>query len=225
MTILKNIKLDIPKDTGKDFLKRLMGGRLNPQIEKLLEEKRGVCIKNIFPKAVYEIYEIEKIKNNSAYFKSGHIFNGPNISKILAGSEIAIIFIFTLGSKIDEIIKNESKSGDALSTIVMDSVATKMLNILGEKVGTLIKKEGTRKNSWSSTCTYSPGQFKWTIEEQKEIFQMVNGHKIGVKLNKSMLMIPFMSISGIYGFGPEDKINKTRVACDLCPRRDCISRR
>ncbi len=225
MVVLDNIKLDMPKDIGKDFLKHLMGGRLNPQIEKLLEEKRSECIKNISPKAIYETYEIEKIKNNSVYFKSGHIFNGPNISKILTGSEIAVIFIFTLGSRIDEIIKNASKNGDALSTIVMDSVATKMLNILGEKVGTFIKKEGTRENSWGSTCTYSPGQFKWTIEEQKEIFHMADGDKIGVKLNKSMLMIPFMSISGVYGFGPKDKINKTSTACELCPKKDCISRR
>ncbi len=225
MVVLDNIKLDIPKDTGKDFLKHLMGGRLNPQIEKLLEEKRGVCIKNIFPKAIYEIYEIEKIKNNSVYFKSGHIFDGPNISKILTGSEIAVIFIFTLDGKIDEIIKNESKNGDTLSTIVMDAIATRMLNILGEKVGSFIKKEGIKKSSWGSTCTYSPGQFKWTIEEQKEIFQMIDGDKIGVKLNKSMLMAPFMSISGVYGFGPKNKINKTRVACELCPKKDCISRR
>ena len=225
MTILENIKLDIPDDIGKDFLKHLMGDRLNPLLENLLKEKREICIKYISPKAIYETYNIEKIKSNSVYFKSGHIFNGPNISKILADSEIAIIFIFTLGSNIDKIIKNESKNGDVLSTTVIDSIATRMLNILGEKVRTFIKKDGIRKNNWSSTCTYSPGQFKWTIEEQKEIFKMVNGSRIGVKLNKSMLMIPFMSISGVYGFGPKDKIDKTRVSCELCPKQDCISRR
>ncbi len=29
MAVLDNIKLDIPDNVGKDFLKRLVGGRLN----------------------------------------------------------------------------------------------------------------------------------------------------------------------------------------------------
>jgi len=225
MIILDNIKLDIPEDIGGDFLNKLMGGRSNPYLEKLLEERLKICIENIHPKAIYKTFEIEKVKGNSVYFKSGHIFNGPNISKILTGSEIATIFIFTLGNKIDEIIKEGNKSGDTLATIVMDAITTSMLGTLRECVGNIIKKEGIKDESWGSTCTYSPGQFKWTIEEQKEIFQMIDGDRIGVKLNKSMLMTPFMSISGVYGFGPEDKIDKTRVACDICPRKNCISRK
>lgn len=225
MTILKDIKLDTSGNIGKDFLKSLMGGRLNPQIERMLEEKKDICIKNISPKIIYEIFKIDKIKGNSVYFNSGHILNGPNISKILKGSEITAIFIFTLGSGIDDMIEKTSSDGDTLATIIMDSITTSMLTILGKKAGELIKKEGIKKDNWSSTCTYSPGQFKWTIEEQKEIFNMVDGGRIGVKLNKSYLMIPFKSISGVYGFGPKDKIDKTRVACDICPRKNCIGRR
>ena len=225
MTILDHIKLDIPEDIGKDFLNKLMGGRLNLQMEKLLKEKRKICTQNIYPKAVYEEFEIEKVKDESVYFKSGNVFNGPNISKILTGSEIAIIFIFTLGNKIDQIIKEKNKSGDTLATIVIDALTTSMLITLGEYIGDIIRKEGIKDENWGSTCTYSPGQFKWTIEEQKKIFDMVEASKIGVKLNKSFLMVPFKSLSGVNGFGPKDKIDKTRVACDICPRQNCISRR
>ena len=224
MIILDNIKLDIPEDIGGDFLNKLMGGRSNPHLEKLLEEKRKICVENIHPKAIYRTFEIEKVKGNSVYFKSGYIFNGPNISKILTGSEITIIFIFTLGNKIDEIIKEGNKLGDTLATIVMDAISTSMLGTLGEYAGNIIKKEGIKYESWGSTCTDSPGQYKWTIEEQKEIFNMVEGSRIGVKLNKSFLMVPFKSISGVYGFGPKDKIDKTSVACDIFPRKNCISR-
>jgi cobalamin-dependent methionine synthase I len=100
-----------------------------------------------------------------------------------------------------------------------------MLGVAGEFVGNSIKTESLMVKGYGATCTYSPGQYKWTIEEQKEIFEMVDGSKIGVRLNESYLMVPFKSVSGVYGFGPEEKINKTRVACDLCPRQDCIGRR
>jgi hypothetical protein len=225
MKTLEKIEFEIPENIGQDFLTKLMGGRLNPKFEQLLIEKRGICVKNIFPKAIFQDYEIEKIEGDSVYFKSGNIFNGPNISKILKGSKIAIIFICTLGIATDQIIAATSESGDTLATIIMDSITTSLLGVLGEHISKIIKKEGLKETGWASTCQYSPGQYRWTIEEQKEIFQMVNGEKIGVLLNKSYLMVPFKSISGVYGFGPEDKIDKTRVACDLCPRENCIGRR
>ncbi|MCE5328740.1 hypothetical protein LLG07_00140 [bacterium] len=225
MIILENIKLEIPEQTGRDFLTKLMGGRLNPQIEKLFAEKSEICISSLKPKAIYSNYEIEKVIGDSVYFKSGNIFTGPNISKILTGSKTSTIFITTLGSKVDEIIKETSYSGDTLSTIVMDAITTEILIILGDYISRTIKKEGIREKDWGSTCKYSPGQYKWTIEEQKELFSMVEGNKIGVELNSSYLMVPFKSTSGVYGFGPIDSIDKTRVACDLCPRVNCIGRR
>jgi len=225
MNIIKNIKLDIPYDIGRDFLTKLMEGRLIPQMEKMLEDKRGICINALEPAAIYDNFDISSIEGDSIYFKSGHIFNGPNISKILEGSEIAVIFIFTLGEKIDDLINGGRDSGDTLGTIIMDAITTSMLGTLGAHVGKIIKDNNLTQKNYGATCTYSPGQYKWTIEEQREIFNMVDGSKIGVNLNESFLMIPFKSISGIYGFGPEDQINKTRVACDLCPREDCIGRR
>ena len=225
MNIIKNIELDIPDDIGRDFLTKLMGGRLIPQMEKMLKNKRGVCIDALEPAIIYDQFDISGIEGDSVHFKSGHIFNGPNIAKILEGSEIAVIFIFTLGKKIDDLINKERGSGGTLETIIMDSITTSMLGTLGDYAGRLIKNSMPLQKGYGATCTYSPGQYKWTIEEQKEIHKMVDGSSIGVSLNESFLMIPFKSISGIYGFGPENKINRTRVACDLCPRENCIGRR
>jgi len=225
MNIIKNVQLDIPDDTGREFLTKLMGGTLIPRMEEMLEEKRGICKDAVQPAAIYNTFIIKNIDRDSVSLESGHIFNGSNIAKILKGSDAASIFIYTLGKKIDDLIKKEQDSGDTLGTIIMDAITTSMLGVAGEYFGSIIKKGNIIKKGYGATCTYSPGQYKWTIEEQKEIFNMVDGSKIGVSLNDSFLMVPFKSVSGIYGFGPENKINKTRVACDLCPRENCIGRR
>lgn len=225
MKILKDIRLDMPEDIGKEFLTKLMGGKLIPAMEKMLDEKKAACIDALAPEAIYDRFEIDRIEGDSVYFLSGHVFNGPNISKILKGSEVAVILIFTLGQKIEALVKSEAASGDSLGTIIIDAITTSMLGVASEYVGNRIKEENLRQEGYGSTCKYSPGQYKWTIEEQKELFRMVDGSKIGVALNDSFLMVPFMSVSGVYGFGPEDKIDRTRVACDLCPRENCIGRR
>ena len=225
MTILNDIKFDFPDNIGEEFLTKVMGGKLIPRFEAMLKEKQGICRAKIEPKAIYENYEIEKVYGQSVYFKSGNVFKGPNISRILKGSKTATIFICSLGEKIDAIIREKSNEGDTLATIIMDAITTSMLTSLVDHISNLIREEGTINKDWGSTCSYSPGQYRWTIEEQKEIFKMVNGAAIGVTLNSSYLMIPFKSISGVYGFGPVDEIDKTRVACDLCPRENCIGRR
>ncbi len=225
MNILNNIALDIPQDAGKDFLTKLMGGRINPQLEQILDSKRAQCAQQIEPKAVYELFPIKKVEGEEVFFSTGHVFKGPNISKILKGSEIALVFVFTLGHKIDALIRENTKSGDTLATIVMDALTTSMLTLLGEKFSEIAKSEGIQEDGWQATCTYSPGQYQWTIEEQKEIFRMIDPDPIGVSLNDSYLMIPFKSVSGVYGFGPADNIDKTKVACELCPRENCIGRK
>ncbi|MBN2072441.1 MAG: hypothetical protein JW770_00665 [Actinobacteria bacterium] len=225
MVIVDDIKLDIPQDVGKDFLEKIIGPTNNPAIKKLLEEKKSLCAGNITPKAIYDTFEIDRVEDEFVYFKSGDIFRGPNVSKILSGSVNAIIFIYTLGSSLDDALKKESSSGDALSTIIMDAISTSLLVVLNDYIDEIIRKDGIGEKGWDSTCRYSPGQHKWTIEEQKKIFGMVDGNRIGVRLNESYLMIPFMSGSGVYGFGPAGKINRTRSACDLCPRKDCVGRR
>jgi len=192
---------------------------------KDMKQKTSLCIENITPKAIYDRFVIDKVDGDLVYFKSGNIFNGPHISKILTGSKTAILYILTLGSRVDRIINKESQSGDTLATIIMDAITTSLLGVLGEFVGEKIKKQGIEEQNWGSTCAYSPVQYKWTIEEQKKVFKMVDGKRIGVELNKSYLMVPFKSVSGGYGFGPEDRIDKTRVACNLCPRENCIGRR
>jgi len=225
MKVFKDLDIEIPEDIGKNFLTAIMGGHLNKQVEEILYEKTGICIESMCPKLIFDKYGIEKIVGDKVYFNSGNIFTGPNISRILKNSETAIIFVQTLGSRIDELITEESKKGDTLSAIVMDAITTNLLECLGKASSKVIKAEGITKENWSSTCSYSPGQFKWTIEEQKEIFSMIHPDKIGVKLNSSFLMEPFKSSSGVYGFGPLELISKIKVACEICPKKDCIGRK
>src|SRR5450830_1664071 len=148
MKIFKNLDIEIPENIGKNFLTAIMGGHLNKQIEEMLYEKTNVCIESMSPKLIFDKYEIEKIVGDKVYFNSGNIFTGPNVSRILKNSETAIIFVQTLGSRIDELITEESKKGDTLSAIIMDAITTNLLECLGKASSKIIKAEGIKKESW-----------------------------------------------------------------------------
>ena len=69
----------------------------------------------------------------------------------------------------------------------------------------------------------SPGSLEdWPIEQQRPLFSLFGDVEasIGVKLNKSLLMIPRKSVSGVYF--PSDV---SFYSCQLCPRERCEGRK
>ena len=49
----------------------------------------------------------------------------------------------------------------------------------------------------------SPGEMDWSIDEQVQLFQLVNAKQIGVSLNTVGMMSPLKSVSLVIGIGPE----------------------
>jgi hypothetical protein len=72
------------------------------------------------------------------------------------------------------------------------------------------------------TSHMGPGQLDWPIEQQRELFSILEHVKdmIGVTLTQSLMMVPRKSISGII-FPTEE----TFISCQLCQRNNCPSRK
>ena len=69
----------------------------------------------------------------------------------------------------------------------------------------------------------SPGSLQdWPIESQRQLFQLLPEVEasVGVRLNKSFLMIPTKSVSGIYFQTEVSFFN-----CQLCQRGKCPGRK
>ena len=80
-----------------------------------------------------------------------------------------------------------------------------------------------KKYKFEKLARLGPGSLKaWPLHEQKPLFSIIGNVEsaVGVTLNKSFLMTPRKSSSGIY-FPTEIPFE----ACQLCPREDCPSRR
>jgi hypothetical protein len=78
-----------------------------------------------------------------------------------------------------------------------------------------------KKYELGNVSHLGPGQLDWPIQQQKEVFSFFQDVEatIGVRLTKSLMMIPRKSVSGI--IFPKEA---TFTACQLCPRENCPSR-
>lgn len=210
--ILANIKKLVKAPQSDFFLSQISAARKK-------------CLQYAVPRAIYQKFHIKSVNGDEVCLDSGEQFKGKHVAKILKGSQIAILFALTLGDKVDEYIhslKVEKKG--ITSAFLTEMVASLMLREASCLLLKHIRENETPKKGWGITCTYSPGEETWPLIEQKKVFNLLDVSPIGIELTDSCIMKPLKSISGVLGLGPKDKIDRTRSACDLCSRRDCIMR-
>jgi len=224
-TIVKKLNPVLEETFVLPNMKRLMK---MPQSEVFLSRistAREKCLQYAEPRAIYQNFHIKSVNGDEVCLDSGECFKGKYVAKILKGSKIAILFALTLGEKIDEYIHALKKERMGVtSAFLTEMVASLMLLEASCLLSKDINENEIQKQGWGITCTYSPGEETWPLVEQKKIFNLLDASRIGIELTDYCVMKPLKSISGVLGLGPKDELDKTRCACDLCSRRDCIMR-
>jgi hypothetical protein len=125
-------------------------------------------------------------------------------------------YVITIGNKLKE-MAGESK--DLIKEYYFDVIG----NIALSATRKFLEKQLQSRYGLDGMSFMSPGSLTdWPIEEQKPLFSLFEEEEtpVGVKLTKSLLMLPAKSISGIY-FPTEVSF----FSCQLCPRNDCPSRK
>ena len=169
----------------------------------------------IKPRAIYNICFIDNKLENSVVIE-GLTLSSRVLRKNLDRVERIFPYVITLGSKLG---KKLNACDDLLEKYYLDTIGTLALNSAQKQ----LKKHLQSKFALEKLSSMAPGSLPdWPIEEQGPLFKLVGDAEasIGVRLTRSLLMLPGKSISGIY-FPTE----VTFYSCQLCPRKKCESRK
>jgi len=222
MPVLEDLKFDI----DIDLILRVSGyGKDRDPPKKFIDsasEMRDLCQKLARPKVVYETYGISGLDEGLVKI-NGTELKGKVLINVLRGSERAIVFVGTLGPKLDEEVNRLSSEGEILLSATLDTIGALALGLSSLDFYKKVLVTEAESTDFALTPSFGPGECKWDITEQRVIFDLVDATSIGVKMNESYLMLPKKSRSGIMGIGPKDRISKA-TPCDLCDRKDCPGR-
>ena len=204
----------IPVKLNLDELQEKLHMKPGKPWDKVLELVETVA-PLIEAKVVYKICEIED------KFTDGVILNGVRLTSKVLGKKLAepqrvFPYVLTIGEKLEQEEKNVSEYLQQYCIDIMGNVAL----ITARRT---FEKQLKDKYKFEKMARLGPGSLKeWPIHEQKPLFSIIGDVEsaVGVSLNKSFLMTPRKSISGIY-FPTEISFE----ACQLCPREDCPARR
>ena len=181
------------------------------EVQTLIEAAKTL----IDPKAAFKVSYINQ-KLEDAVEIDGVRFTSRVLRKNLDEVERVFPYVITIGDKLKE---KGSESNDLIKEYYFDVIG----NIALSAARRFLEKQLQSRYGLDGMSFMSPGSLTdWPIEEQKPLFSLFGEEEtpIGVRLTKSLLMLPAKSISGIY-FPTEVSF----FSCQLCPRDKCPGRK
>jgi hypothetical protein len=176
------------------------------------------------PSYSYTIRDIESIKGNPIAIGDSIILESKVIARLLERCQKIAVFALTIGNQLEEMVAYLAENGLVLQATVLDAIgsgaAEKLADYVEDRIRRLVNIDGL-VTSWR----FSPGYCDWEVNQQKMVFQTLNGDSAGIRLTESLLMIPRKSVSGIIGIGLPNHDIENYNPCHTCNREDCPGRR
>ncbi len=145
-------------------------------------------------------------------------FKTKYLSKHLKGCSRASFFICTIGSKLEEKVKNYFTEGEQTRAYLMNGIGSAAVEDVAVYVNRLIIREA-EKEGFETVKRFSPGYGDWDLSDQKAIFDILKPSVIGIELNEKYLMIPEKTITAIVGWKkkqrPDVSRESTRISTNL----------
>lgn len=166
------------------------------------------------PKAVLEEKTIIKRSFDTVVIDDIQ-FKSKILSACLTETKKIYLYLATCGQELASWIQSKK---DLLENFYAQSIGQQALKTSIQKIKEIVQNQ--YPDLYISSI--QPGSLEdWPLAEQKNIFDLLGPlpQTIGLQLSSDMLIIPKLSISGI--FFPS---SKQFFTCQLCPRKDCPER-
>lgn len=176
----------------------------------------------IDPSYAYVIRNIELVYGHYVIIEGLVTFESGVVARLLERGEGVAVFVATIGGYLEETVHQLAEDGRLLQAMVLDAIgsvaAEGLVTLVQDRLGAVASGRGL----YASRC-FSPGYCDWAVEQQRVVFQVLNGDTAGVQLTEGCLMLPRKSVSGIVGIGPADV--ESYHPCPTCDRYECAGRR
>ena len=191
------VKTYSPNPFDKKEILRYAGvkGQL-PEIDGILDE----CIKEAENRLSYRVcYNEFDISVSEECLDFGFLkTNSKDLRKNLKNSKSVIVFAATIGIELDRLIVKYS-SVSPVKALLFQAIGAERIEMLCDKFNREVKEE-KEKLGKTTAPRFSAGYGDFPLECQRDIFLALNPpSKIGVTLNKSLLMSPSKSVTAIIG--------------------------
>jgi hypothetical protein len=218
--MITHVIRDIPIELDAEMIVRrqglMPGSSRAARLAKAAAEALADALPLIRPQATYALVPIVKWSIDRVQLADQHEFHGLPIAEHLQGSEEVAVAIYTIGDALES-MATDLYQQDAVRSIMLEAAGNAALT----QISTWLCAEvdayaGTHGLDVSSPI--QPGQIGWRLEDQDEVFSILDGGRIGVTLTNSYTMLPLKSESVAIGVGKPTAAGHS-CTCERCDLR------
>jgi hypothetical protein len=172
----------------------------------------------------YAIKHVFFAQDASVAIEGWITFESKIIAQLLRQCEKVAIFAVTIGNRLEDMACRLAENGSVLHARVLDAIGSRA----AEKFVQLVQDSIAEEASAEGLCVsrrFSPGYCDWEVDQQRMLFQAIEGDSAGIELTDGYLMIPRKSLSGIIGLGSCSSDVEKYNPCNSCTQLDCPGRR
>ena len=185
----------------------------------------GYCL--FESKGIYSKVMIKNINSEGRInFKNGlHLEINNSMLNLLKGTSCLVFGISTIGNSLEDKVAELFAENEYPQAIALDAVGIVATKFASNYIQGLVYQEAKEQKIYT-TKYFSPGSGNWNINQQENIFQIIQADKIGIQLNDSYMMIPKKSLSWVIGIEKKTTIkHRGNNSCDSCLAKNCQFRR
>jgi hypothetical protein len=200
---------DILKGQGIDPARA--SDRLKETAESVIDETHAL----LKPASIFTVVDVTDFEHKTVSYDGG-FFEGSLVAKAMAGAEQLIIAVCTIGDSL-ELRVEEMMNENPVKALALDGAGIAGLRKVSIAMEDLISAEACDLKL-ELGMRAQPGQEGWPIEQQRQVFSVLPGDEIGVRLTESCLMLPRKSVSFVIPRG--NNLKNGMSPCDFCSKRN-----
>lgn len=197
-----------------------LGDKISPKIFKIVQDLTSLAINLTRPIGYFRIEKIKEKKGGRILLDEEIELELNRISTAFRWCKHVVLFICTIGNRVEEPLNQFYKDGDPFRTYIFDRICSYLAEELAEQVQSRVASH-FQGQDLKSTYRFSPGYCHWQISEQEKLFHFFPD--IEVSLSNSYMMSPRKSVSAIFCLS-EKPAHETNP-CRFCADRECPWRR
>jgi hypothetical protein len=212
--------LNIPSGLKVGEVLRRQGFRghskIRPEIKSIILELLATVenAKLLELAVAYEYYQVTGMSPSQVSLEGDKAIQGTLLHTVFPEAKELAVVVCTIGPKLEKQVTDYSKSGETLRSILLDGIGSAAVDMLVPEACRLIASEVSSRGHQASSPV-SPGWPGLPLNEQWNLFELVNAQEIGVSLTSSGIMVPRKSVSMVIGIGPQ---MATWTQADVCAR-------
>jgi hypothetical protein len=125
-------------------------------------------------------------------------FTGRAVGRLLAGCPLAVAFALTLGPRLEAEVAALAERRLLLESYLLDTAGWATIE-RAVRALRLDLRARLAPAGWRPTHRLAPGYADWPLDEQSALLGLLAGHEAPVRLSEHGVLVPFKSITGVFG--------------------------